>query len=64
MQPLIEPLLGAHELIINGQRKSFTIAVIRFHPEGLGAATRLRELRMQRSTQPVPSFAALDFRRR
>ena len=61
MQPLIEPLLGAHELIINGQRKAFNIAVIRFKPEGLGAATRLRELRMQRSTQPVPSFAALDF---
>jgi len=61
MQPLIEPLLGSHELIINGQRKAFNIKVIRFQPEGLGAATRMRELKLQRSTLPVPSFAALDF---
>lgn len=61
MQPLIEPLMGGHDLIINGQRKTFRIDVISFKPEGLGAATRLRELKMQRSTQPVPSFAALDF---
>ena len=61
MQPLIEPLLGEHELKLNSQRKTFKIEVIRFQPEGLGAATRLRELKLQRSTLPVPSFAALDF---
>ncbi|MEO0373237.1 MAG: hypothetical protein AAF329_01160 [Cyanobacteria bacterium P01_A01_bin.17] len=61
MQSLIEPLLTTHELLINGQRKTFRITTIRFQPEGLGAATRLRQLKLQRSTQPVPSFAALDF---
>lgn len=61
MQPLIEPLLGNHELIVNGQRKTFKVAAISFKPEGLGAATRMRELRLRKSTQPVPSFAALDF---
>ena len=60
MQPLIEPLIGGHTVQINGQRKSFQVNAIRFKPEGLGAATRLRELKMQRSTQPVPSFAVLD----
>lgn len=61
MQPLIEPLLGDHELMINNQRKVFTIHAISFKPEGLGAATRMRELKARRSLQPVPSFAALDF---
>ena len=60
MQPLIEPLMGSHELVINGKRKTCRIDAISFQPEGLGAATRLRELKMQRSHQPVPSFAALD----
>lgn len=61
MQPLIEPLLGSHELILNGQRKAFKIDLVRFKPEGLGAAIRMRERKLQQSTQPVPSFAALDF---
>lgn len=61
MQPLVEPLLGAHDLWINGQRKAFTVDALSFKPEGLGAATRLRELKAQRSLQAVPSFAALDF---
>lgn len=60
MQPLIEPLMGSHELVINGQRKNCRIEAISFQPEGLGAATRLRELKLQRSPHPVPSFAALD----
>lgn len=60
MQSLIEPLLTTHEVLINGQRKTFKITSICFQPEGLGAATRLRELRLRRSPQPVPSFAALD----
>ncbi|MGC1307831.1 MAG: hypothetical protein WA885_11415 [Phormidesmis sp.] len=61
MQPLIEPLMGHHELIINNQRKTFSIHAISFKPEGLGAATRMRELKARRSLQTVPSFAALDF---
>ncbi len=61
MQPLIEPLLGQHELVINNQHKAFAIQAISFKPEGLGAATRMRELKSRRSLQPVPSFAALDF---
>ena len=61
MRPLIEPLRGAHTVLVNGQRKEFQINDITFLPEGLGAATRMRELKMQRSPQPVPSFAALDF---
>lgn len=60
MQPLIEPLLTTHCLCLNGQRKTIVIDGISFQPEGLGAATRMRELRLQRRTQPVPSFAALD----
>ena len=61
MRPLIEPLRGAHTVLVNGHRKEFQIDDITFLPEGLGAATRMRELKMQRSPQPVPSFAALDF---
>ena len=61
MQPLIEPLKDSHTVTINGQRKHFLISQITFLPEGLGAATRMRELKAQRSTEPVPSFAALDF---
>ena len=61
MRPLIEPLKGSHVVLVNGDRKEFQIDDISFLPEGLGAATRMRELKMQRSTQPVPSFAALDF---
>ena len=61
MQTLIEPLLGQHELLINSHRKTFRIDGICFKPEGLGAATRLRELKASRSLLPVPSFAALDF---
>lgn len=61
MQPLIEPLKDSHTVIINGQRKHFLINQIVFLPEGLGAATRMRELKAQRSLQPLPSFAALDF---
>ena len=61
MQPLIEPLKDSHTVIINGQRKHFLISQIVFLPEGLGAATRMRELKAQRSLQPLPSFAALDF---
>ncbi len=61
MQPLIEPLMGQHELIINSEHKSFAIHAISFKPEGLGAATRMRELKARRNLQPVPSFAALDF---
>ena len=61
MRPLIEPLQGSHVVEVNGQTKAFTVAAISFFPEGLGAATRMRELKLQRSTQPVPSFAALDF---
>lgn len=61
MRPLIEPLKNSHVVLVNGQRKGFLINDITFLPEGLGAATRMRELKMQRSTQPVPSFAALDF---
>lgn len=61
MQPLIEPLKDSHTLIVNGQRKHFCISQIIFQPEGLGAATRMRELRSQRTTQPIPTFAAVDF---
>ena len=61
MQPLIEPLKDSHTVIINGQRKHFLISQIVFLPEGLGAATRMRELKARRSLQPLPSFAALDF---
>lgn len=61
MQPLIEPLKNSHTVIINGKRKHFLISQMTFQPEGLGAATRMRELKAQRSSQPVPSFAALDF---
>lgn len=61
MCPLIEPLKGSHVVLVNGERKEFLINHITFLPEGLGAATRMRELKMQRSSQPVPSFAALDF---
>ena len=61
MRPLIEPLKGTHTVLVNGAQKQFLISEITFLPEGLGAATRMRELKMQRSTQPVPSFAALDF---
>ena len=61
MRPLIEPLKTSHVVVVNGDRKEILINNISFLPEGLGAATRMRELKMQRSTQPVPSFAALDF---
>ena len=61
MRPLIEPLKGSHVVLVNGDHKEFLINQITFLPEGLGAATRMRELKMHRSTQPVPSFAALDF---
>lgn len=61
MQPLIEPLLTTHTLRVSGQQKVIKIDGISFQPEGLGAATRLRELRQRRNPQPVPSFAALDF---
>lgn len=61
MCPLIEPLKNSHVVLVNGERKEFVINQITFLPEGLGAATRMRELKMQRSSQPVPSFAALDF---
>ena len=61
MQPLIEPLKDSHTVIINSQRKHFLISQIVFLPEGLGAATRMRELKAQHSLQPLPSFAALDF---
>ena len=61
MRPLIEPLKNSHVVTANGERKEILINNITFLPEGLGAATRMRELKMQRSTQPVPSFAALDF---
>ena len=61
MRPLIEPLKGTHTVLVNGAQKQFLISEITFLPEGLGAATRMRELKMQRSTQPAPSFAALDF---
>lgn len=65
MRPLIEPLKNAHTVIINGQRKHFLIHQITFLPEGLGAATRMRELKARRLTPGItpviPSFAALDF---
>jgi hypothetical protein len=61
MRPLIEPLQGTHTVLVNSRRKEFRVSGIAFFPEGLGAATRMRELKMQRSPQPVPSFAALDF---
>lgn len=60
MKPLVEPLKGTHTLIINGVHKTISIQRLSFHPEGLGAAKKLRELRLSRNTQPVPSFAALD----
>lgn len=61
MQPLIEPLMGGHELLLNGQRKAFSVDAISFQPEGLGAATRMRELKARNGLQALPSFAALDF---
>ena len=61
MRPLIEPLKDSHTIIINGNRKHFLISQLTFLPEGLGAATRMRELKTRRSLQPTPSFAALDF---
>ena len=61
MRPLIEPLKDSHTVLINGERKHFLISQLTFFPEGLGAATRMRELKTRRSLQPTPSFAALDF---
>ena len=60
MQPLVDGLRGSHTIVVNGKRKHFVIDQVAAKPEGLGTATRLWELKAQRSTT-VPSFAALDF---